>query len=98
MLLQFLVWHYGRGAVRAALDEGARAGAATTDPADCEARANAALAQLLGGHMGRTTTITCTARPDQMAARAAVAFPAWLDGIPAWTFDLEATVAIEQLP
>lgn len=97
LLLQFVLWQYGRGAVRSALDEGARAGAATTRPADCQQLAQASLHQLLGGSMGAQTTITCQRAAGQMIATADATFPAWLGFVPDWTFTLQATVAIEEL-
>lgn len=97
VLLQFLLWQYGRGAVRSALDEGARAGAATTNPDECVRRAEQSLQQLLGGDMGSHTTITCAQTPQQMTAAATVTFPAWLTFVPDWTFQLQAAVAIETI-
>lgn len=97
LLLQFLFWQYGRGAVRSALDEGARAGAATTNPDECQRRAQASLQQLLGGDMGAHTTITCAQTPQTMTANASVTFPAWLTFVPDWTFQLEAAAAIETI-
>lgn len=99
MLVQFVAWQYGRGVVRSALDEAARAGApaeATID--DCRARAADVLGDLLGGAMGDEIEVTCTETPTQIVAEAQVTFRAWLEPSPDWTFRITATARKEHLP
>ena len=55
-----LMFLYARGVIRAAVDEGARAGAmASSADVECEARANDALDDLLAGEMGDGVTLSC---------------------------------------
>lgn len=99
LLLQFVVWQYGRGVVRDALDEGARAGAtASADPAACEHRAREVLRDLLGGRLGREIDLSCAEDGDEMVARARVTFRSWLAPAPDWRFQVAATAAKERLP
>ncbi len=99
MLANLLVFVYGRGAVRAALDEGARAGSrwqATTQ--DCEARARGVLAQLLGGGMREGVAIGCSQGSTATTASAEVRFAGWLALVPDWSFDLHARATREREP
>jgi hypothetical protein len=99
LLLQFVVWQYGRGVVRSALDEGARAGAvASADPGTCEDRAHDVLDDLLAGRLGRDVNVTCADEGDEIVARARVTFRSWLAPTPDWTFAVAATAAKESLP
>jgi hypothetical protein len=98
LLLQFVVWQYGRGVVRAALDEGARAGAsALSDPGACEGRARETLADLLGGRLGSDVEVSCSEQGDEMIASARVTFRSWLAPAPDWTFQVAATAVKESL-
>ena len=99
LLGQFVVWQYGKGVVRDALDEGARAGApATAGPAQCEARARDVLATLLGGPMGGKVHVRCEETPTEVLARADVTFSAWIAPTPDWTVRIAASAAKERLP
>jgi hypothetical protein len=99
LLVQFVVWQYGRGAVRAALDEAARVGApADAGVNDCEDRAAVVLGDLLGGAVGRDISVTCTETPTQVRASAEVVFHSWLKPSPDWSFRLTASARKEQLP
>lgn len=99
LLVQFAVWQYGRGVVRSALDEGARAGSpAEKGPAHCEARVAAALADLLGGAMGDEVRVRCADDGARMVAEADVTFRAWLPPSPDWSFRLAAAARKERLP
>lgn len=90
---QVTVIAYARGVVRAAVDEGARQGAARAgDPVGaCEARAAEVLRDLLGGAIGAgVAPVACTA--DAAAVRAATtgSTPSWLPGMPPWPLGAEA--------
>ncbi|MDQ3569794.1 MAG: hypothetical protein M3396_04070 [Actinomycetota bacterium] len=99
LLVQFVVWQYGRGVVRSALDEGARVGSpAQAGPADCEARARAVVADLMGGAMGDEVRIRCTETATQVLAEATVTFRAWLGPSPDWSFKVAASARKEWLP
>src|SRR5687767_14418010 len=86
MMVNLIVFQYGRGAVRAAVDEGVRRG--TREPAsvaDCEARAREIVESLLGGPMGEGISIGCAEADGQMGAEAKVVFRSWLPGVPDWS-------------
>ena len=91
-LLQLAVFTYGRGVVRAALDEGARAGSKVTDSIDrCQDRAAETMSGLLRGTMGNGVVIACDDDGDRVLARADVRFAAWAPAMPDWTFSITAT-------
>lgn len=99
LLVQFAVWQYGRGAVRAALGEAARVGApAGAGVAECEDRAATVLADLLGGPLGREVAVTCTETPTRVVASADVVFRSWLQPSPDWSFRVAASARKESLP
>jgi hypothetical protein len=99
MMANVIVFMYGRGVVRAALEEGVRAaspaGAAT--PA-CQRAADDTMRSLLGGSMGREIRISCEIRAGEVHATAGGRFRAWLPGMPDWRFTQQATAVKEQLP
>jgi hypothetical protein len=93
MMANFIVFLYARGVVRAAVDEGARAGGrfgATTS--ECEARARDVLGDLLAGRLGRDVSVRCeSANADEMHATVHVTLHGWLPGlVPDWSFALDA--------
>jgi hypothetical protein len=91
-LLQFAVFTYGRGVVRAALDEGARAGSRVADSVvRCQDRAAETMSGLLGGTMGSGVTLDCRQDGDLVLAHADVHFVAWAPAMPDWTFSITAT-------
>ena len=97
LVANLAVWQYGRGVVRAALDEGARAGSrvGVESAATCEARAGEVLADLLGGAMGDGVRLRCAEEDGVVRARADVVFPAWLPGVPSWGFRATGVVVKE---
>jgi hypothetical protein len=99
-LMNLLVVSYGRGAVRAALDEGVRAAAVVQgDAGQCRARAEEVLADLLGGTMGSGVgPVGCSVTDDRVRAQVAAVFPAWLPGMPPFTFGVQAEVVREGAP
>ena len=83
---------YGRGVVRAALDEGARAGSRVTDSVErCEERAAETMTGLLAGTMGDGVAIACRVDGEAVLAHADVRFVAWAPAMPDWTFSITAT-------
>jgi hypothetical protein len=94
-----LVVAYGRGAVRAALDEGVRAAAVAGDPGQCHARAEAVLGDLLAGAMrAGVGPIACTVGTDRVRARVDTILAAWIPGLPAHAFTTEAVAVREPVP
>jgi hypothetical protein len=98
MIANLLVDLYERGAVRDALDEGARSAvpiAATTD--DCEARAHAVLQSIAGGSSRRVAALTCTRDGDRVVASARVSLRSWFPALlPDWRIDLHAAAHRER--
>jgi hypothetical protein len=93
MMANFIVFLYARGVVRAAVDEGARAGGrfgATS--AECESRARDVLGDLLAGRLGSDVSVRCESpNEDEMHATVHVTLHGWLPGlVPDWTFTLDA--------
>lgn len=86
-LAQLVVWQYGRGAVRAAIDDAVRVGSGTAGGlAACEARADAVLGDLLGGSMGDEVQVVCRDGGDGIVAEASVVFRSWMPPVPDWSF------------
>lgn len=99
MVANLIVFQYAHGVVRAALDEGTRAGAPLgANAADCFERAGSVLADLLGGEIGSGVEIDCAETGGRVVATADVVFPGWLPGVPDWEVTLRATAAKEVLP
>jgi hypothetical protein len=74
---------YARGAIRAALEQGARSGASWGGSApECQAAADRALAVLLRGPFGHQVHVTCTVGPDEVFARASGRLPSFLPVVP----------------
>jgi hypothetical protein len=97
VIANLLVDLYARGAVREALDEGARAEAPTTVARGaCEARAREALHGLLHGAVADGVTVSCTSDAEHVTAHATVTLRGWLPGVvPVWHFDVTATARRE---
>jgi hypothetical protein len=100
VLANLAVALYARGAIRAAIDEGARAGAPIdSSVAECERRANDALDDLLGGRMRAAVHVGCVDSFGTVRARADVEIVGWIPGvIPDWAFTLTATAVKEHEP
>lgn len=97
LLSNLMAVQYGRGAVRAALDEGVRHGARYGAAASaCESRIREVLGGLLGGEMGSGVSYRCRSDSTRTGARAQVVFPAWLPGVPEFRFEMAATAAVER--
>lgn len=98
-LLNLLVFSYARGVVRAALDEGVRAGSRTTaSAAECAARAEQVRADLLRGTLGDGVRMRCAETDDAVRADADVVLRGWLPTVPDWRFSLGATAVREHDP
>ena len=100
-LANFVVDLYARGAARAAIDEGIRAG----EPLDadagprCEQRAANALDDLLGGSMRADVHVRCLSLFGIVFAQAEVSLRGWIPGItPDWSFTLTGAGVKEHDP
>lgn len=82
---------YAQGAIRTALEEGARAGASWEGSSlECQAVAAKALASLLRGPFGAQVRVTCTLAPGEVLARASGRLPSLLPVVPAVGLQLTA--------
>jgi hypothetical protein len=72
-----VVVQYGRGALRSALDQGARAGAVSSSVDECVNRVEGVLAQLLGGRMGDGVVAGCVVGPEVVTATGRAVFESW---------------------
>ena len=84
-----VVVQYGRGAVRSALEQGARAGSLGGQAA-CEATASIVVGDLLGGAMSDGLEISCVVVPGSVIARAEASFQAWIPLVPSFDIQLES--------
>lgn len=98
MMANVIIAMYGRGVVRAALDEGVRTGSRAGDSAaQCDQRVEQALGQLLGGEMGDGVAFQgCAVVDGRMVAGAQVTFAGWLPGVPDFVFDVGAAAVKEE--
>lgn len=95
-IIQVIVFQYGKGTVRAALDEAARSGARSPDAvATCQARAADVLGDLLGGSMGSGVSVTCLDAGDRVVVTANVHFDGWFGSISDYDATLTASAAKE---
>ena len=95
-IIQVIVFEYGKGTVRAALDEAARAAArSTTSVETCQARAANVLHDLLGGEMGNGVDVTCTDAGDRIVVTANVHFAGWFGSLTDYDGTLTASAAKE---
>ncbi len=93
-LVNVIVFQYGQGAVRSALDEGARAGSRGGGTAACEARADAAIHDLAAG-MADGVAITCAIAGQTITATATVAWQGWLTSVGDYQRTIVASAALE---
>ncbi|HEX5587056.1 MAG TPA: hypothetical protein VFZ17_07085 [Acidimicrobiia bacterium] len=99
MLANVVVDLYARGAVRAAVDEAARAGARVdATPAECAARAHDVLEGLVGARIRAGVEIACSESSSRVSARADVRLAGWLAFVPDWSFSIVGTSVKERSP
>jgi len=101
-IANLIVFEYGHGVVRAAVEQGVRQGSRTATPvASCQAAAQQVVTDLLGGRagsMGAGVSITCTQAGGRLDANATGRFRAWLKPMPDWSFTSTATAVVEPSP
>ena len=88
LVANLIVVQYGRGAVRAALEQGARIGT-VRGPASCLDATSAVLADLLGGEMGRHVAVECVTEGLDVVATATGTFRSWTPMSPDFIVDIE---------
>jgi len=103
VVANLVVFQYGRGAVRTAVDEGARQGARSPTPAaTCTQQAQQALDDLLGagrpGSMGAGVVVRCAEAGGSLVATASGTWQAWLPPVPDWRFTVTASAVLEPPP
>lgn len=97
-LVQVIAYQYTKGAVTAALERGARAGAvAGGGERECLAALSDSLAEVLGGVVGDGLTAGCTVDEETVRAHATGSVPSWMAG-PSLAFDLEVLATREPGP
>lgn len=95
-ILQVIVFQYGKGAVRAALDEAARSAARSpTSVETCQERAANVLGDLLGGAMGDGVEVSCVEDADRVTVTANVHFDGWFGSLTDYDATLAASAAKE---
>ena len=98
LMANLLIFLYARGVVRAAVDEGARAGAvANASGVECEARAADVLSDLLGGKLGDGIAVSCAVVGPELVATATVVLDSPYPGLGTWNFTAEARAIDESL-
>jgi Flp pilus assembly protein TadG len=94
-LANLVVVQYGKGAVRSALEQGARAGSTGGGVAACEDTIQQVVDDLLGGRMSDGLVSHCAVSGGSMVASASVSFESWTPLTPDFSFSLSSTTVIE---
>lgn len=97
-IVNVFMYLYGQSVMRAALDEGVRAGSrVAAGVAVCEARAQDVLDDLLPGPLGNDIVIRCGpgTDPSRLVAVGDATFDSPMPGVPSWTVRLEAEATQE---
>ena len=103
-LTNLILVQYGRGILRAAVDESARAGARVVDNdtanvnaiAKCKQRQDDVLKGL--GKLASVNSSSCNVVGGQVQSTVSITFDAWLPGIPNFNDSAEAVSVKEQAP
>ena len=95
VMANLVVVQYGRGAVRSALEQGARAGAVSRSVERCEATAWEVVRQLLGGSMSNRLELRCSVGGTGIVASADAIFEAWVPLTPDFEVSLSSEAYLE---
>lgn len=100
LFVQFAVWQYGRGVLRSAALEAARAQAGLDASAGaCERRFGEVRSELLGGDLGeQVSEVRCQLDADRVVVSVDADFEAWLPISPDWSFTVTAIAVREVDP
>lgn len=93
-----VVVQYGRGALRSALDQGARAGSLAGSTLQCESAAWDVVGQLLGGRMSDDVVLRCESVGGLMVATGSAVFESWTPLAPDFAFSLRSEAVVELVP
>jgi hypothetical protein len=93
-ILNVVVFTYGKGSVRTALDEAARAGARQGLDA-CRTTGEHVLHDLLGGSMANGVSISCNDTGRSIVATATVHFDGWMSSLTDYDGTFSAAAAKE---
>ena len=96
-LANLVVVEYGRGALRSALDQGARVGSVNSSVEECQRRIGQVLDQLLGGRMGDSVVTDCVIGPVSVTASGRGVFSSWTPLTPDFVVEITAQ-ATRELP
>jgi hypothetical protein len=94
-LANLVVVQYGRGAMRSALEQAARAGALTASSAECESRAIAVVDELLGGRMSDGLVVGCRVEPGRVSVEASATFQSWTFLTPDFQVSMTSEAIVE---
>lgn len=93
-----VVVHYGRAAIRSALEQGVRAGSLDGDGVVCSEKIAEVLSQLLAGRMSDDLEVSCATSGDVMAATATAVFRSWTPLSPDFVVEVNSRALIEAPP
>lgn len=93
-LANLVVVQYGRGAIRSALEQGARA-ETVSGVAGCEAVVDDVIAHLLGGSMSRDLVLDCHVEGPTIVASATASFQSWTPMTPDFSVSLVSRATAE---
>lgn len=100
LFVQFAVWQYGRGVLRSAALEAARAEAGLdAQTGACERRFGDVRTELLGGELGeQVSEVRCEVGAERVVVSVDADFKAWLPISPDWSFTVTAVAVREVAP
>ena len=93
-LANLVVVQYGKGAIRSALEQGARAGT-TAGVSACEDTASRVVDDLLGGRMSDGLVLACSMSGGSVVASASAVFESWTPLTPDFSFSLSSSAVVE---
>jgi hypothetical protein len=97
-LANLVVVQYGRGAMRSALEQGARVGAITRSEAECQGRVEEVLGQLIGGRMGDGVSTSCVIGPTAVVVTGSATFQSWTPLTADYRIQMESRATLEEPP
>jgi hypothetical protein len=97
-MANLVVVQYGRGAMRSALEQGARVGAITRSETECQGRVEEVLAQLIGGRMGEAVITSCVLGPNSVVVSGTATFQSWTPLTADYQIRMESRATLEEPP